>query len=139
MCDWIHCFVGQVQCHKVRLSVAFERGSFFTNTYTSLDSVKTMHRFAWICDPETGYSGCVPLKAGFSLMSKSSMDSWGCGVKNITALTALTATKLRLSWHGSSFKDAAKAPNEAARIVKNVQAEHRQFRFNKFNHILCFS
>jgi len=85
-----------------------------------------MHRFARICDPETGYSGCVPLKAGFSLMSKSSMDSWGCGVKNITALTALTAlTKLRLSWHGSSFKDAAKAPNEAARIVKNVQAEPR--------------
>ena len=83
VCDWIHCFVGQVQCHKVRLSVAFERGSFFKNTCTSLDSVKTMHRFAWICDPETGYSGCVPLKAGFSLMSKSSMDSRGCGIKNI--------------------------------------------------------
>ena len=109
VCDWIHCFVGQVQCHKVRLSVAFERGSFFKNTCTSLDSVKTMHRFAWICDPETGYSGCVPLKAGYSLMSKSSMDSWGCGIKNLTALTALTKLRLRCSqgaqWGGQNCEE----------------------------------
>lgn len=91
-----------------------------------------MHRFAWICDPETGYSGCVPLKAGFSLMSKSSMDSWGCGIKKHNGLNGLNGNQTQTQRLSSdlrrtevSKKDAAKAPNEAARIVKNVQAEPR--------------